>query len=67
MTHYEPSPGRTYALQARQAIAALRKQEPAVELEIRWCPAHKGILGNEVGDGWAKQAASDRTITASSG
>jgi len=27
--------GATYALQARQAIAALRKREPAVEIEIR--------------------------------
>ena len=59
MTHDEPGPGKTYTLQAGQAIAALRKQEPAVELEIRWCPAHKGIPGNEVADGWAKQAASE--------
>jgi len=58
MTHDEPGPGQTHALQAMQAIAALRKQEPAVEIEIRWCPAHKGIPGYEVVDGWAKQAAS---------
>ena len=37
----EPGPGQTCALQARQAIS-LRKREPAVEIEIRWCPAHKG-------------------------
>ena len=59
MTHDEPGPGQTYALQARQAIAALRKREPAVEIEIRWCPAHKGIPGNEIAVGWAKQAASE--------
>jgi len=59
MTHDEPGPGQTYTLQARQAITALRKQEPAVEIEIRWRPAHKGIPGNEVADGWAKQAASE--------
>jgi len=59
MTHDEPGPGQTYAIQARQAIAILRKQEPAIEIEINWCPAHKGIPGNEVADGWAKLAASE--------
>ena len=42
MTQDEPGPGQTFAIQARQAIAALRRQEPAVEIEIRWCPAHRG-------------------------
>jgi len=59
MTHDEPGPGQTYAVQARQAIAILRKQEPAIEIEIRWCPAHKGIPRNEVADKWAKLAASE--------
>jgi len=35
------------------------KQEPAVEIEIIWCPAQKGIPGNEVADEWAKLAASE--------
>jgi len=35
MTHDEPGPGQTHALQARKAIAALHKREPAVEIEIR--------------------------------
>jgi len=59
ITHDEPSPGQTHALQARKGIAALREQEPSVEIEIRWCPAHKGIPGNEIADGWARQAASE--------
>jgi len=46
---------QTYALKARKAIAALREREPTVEMEIRWCPAHKGILP----DGCAKRAASE--------
>ena len=54
-----PAHGQTYAIQARQAIAALRRQEPVVEIEIRWCPAYRGIPGNEVPDGWAKLAASE--------
>jgi len=59
MTHDEPGPGQTYALQARQAIAALCRQEPAVDIEIRWSPAHKRVPGNEAPDGWAKLAASE--------
>ena len=59
MMHDEPGPGQTYALQTRQAIAILHKQEPAVEIEICWCPAHKGIPGNEVTDKWVKLAASE--------
>ena len=59
MTHDEPGPGQTCAIQARQAIAILRKQEPAVEIETNWCPAHKGIPGNEVADEWAKLAANE--------
>ena len=42
MTHDEPGPGQIYALQAAKAIAALHEREPSVEIEIRWCPAHKG-------------------------
>ena len=38
MTYDKPGPGQTHALQARQAIAALRRQEPAVEIEIRATP-----------------------------
>ena len=59
MAHGETGPGQTYALQARKAIAALHERKPSVEIEIRWCPVHKGIPGNEVADGWAKQAASE--------
>jgi len=59
MAHDEPGPGQTHALQARKAIAALREREAAIVIEIRWRPAHKGIPGNEIADGWAKQAVSE--------
>ena len=57
MASDEPGPGQKYALQARKYIAALRKARPGITIEIRWCPAHKGVAGNEKADEWAKAAA----------
>jgi len=57
----EPGPGQQYALQARKHIASLRKARPGIIIEIRWCPAHKGIAGNEKADEWTKIAAEERT------
>jgi len=45
MASDEPGPGQKYALQARRHIAALRKARPGITIEIRWCPAHKGVAG----------------------
>jgi len=57
MASDEPGPGQQYALQARKHIATLRKARPGIVIEIRWCPTHKGIAGNEKADEWAKVAA----------
>jgi hypothetical protein len=54
MTLDEPGPGQVYALEARKHIATLSQREPAVAIELRWCPAHKGVPGNEKADEWAK-------------
>jgi len=59
MASDEPGPGQQYALQARKHIAALRRARPGIVIEIRWCPAHKGIAGNEKADEWAKTAAEE--------
>jgi len=32
-----------------------RAKEPGVKIEIRWCPSHQCIEGNEVADEWAKK------------
>jgi len=58
----EPGPGQKYALEARRRIAALRTKEPNVRIEIRWCPSHQGIEGNEVADEWAKLAADEPDV-----
>ena len=57
MTSDEPGPGQKYALEARRHIATLRAKGPNVKVEIRWCPSHLGIEGNDIADEWAKLAA----------
>jgi len=34
-------------------------EDPGAKTEIRWCPSHQGIEGNEVADEWAKLAADE--------
>jgi len=59
MTSEEPGPGQQYAIEARRQVAALKRARPGIRIEIRWCPAHKGVPGNEKADAWAKLAAEE--------
>jgi ribonuclease HI len=46
MVSEDPGPGQKYAIMARQHIVTLRRARPDITIEIRWCPAHKGVSGN---------------------
>jgi len=35
----------------------LTRARPDITIEIRWCPAHKGVIGNEKAYEWAKLVA----------
>jgi len=54
MSTEELGPGQKYAVEARQHIATLRRAAPDITIEIRWCPAHEGVDGNEKADEWTK-------------
>jgi len=55
----EPGPGQKYAVLARKWIAVPRAVRPKMRIEIRWCPVHEGVEGNEKADEWAVQAAGE--------
>ena len=43
----------------RKHIAKLQRVIPGITIEIRWCPAHEGVEGNEKADEWAKLVAEE--------
>ena len=55
----EPGPAQRYARQAREWRKELRKRDRNLRVELRWCPAHSGVAGNEEADKWAKQVAEE--------
>ena len=59
MASEEPGRGQQYALQASKHITALQRARPGIIIEIRWCPAHKLVEGNEKVDEWAEVASEE--------
>ena len=60
MASDEPGPGqKKYALQVRKHIRTLPRVESGITIEVRWCPAHEGVEGNEKADEWVKLAAEE--------
>jgi len=60
-------PDKKYALRVRKHIAVLRKARPDIIIEIRWCPAHKRVPGNEKANEWAKLVAEEPDTCGSNG
>jgi len=52
MTHDEPGPGQTYALEARQAIAALRRQSRSRSVGARRTKESQGTRPRTSGPNW---------------
>jgi hypothetical protein len=44
-----------------QSVGNSRRISPSntIEIEIRWCPAHQGIAGDEKADDWARLEAEE--------
>jgi len=59
MVSNEPGPGQKYTLKARRHITSIQRGVPGAIIEIRWCPAHEGVEGNEKADEWAKLMADE--------
>jgi len=55
----EPGPGQQYTLEAREWVAQFRKTRPGGSIELRWCPAHEGVEGNERADKEANLSAEE--------
>ena len=55
----EPGPGQLYALKAREWVGRLRRTRPGMSIELRCCPAHEGVEGNERADREANVAAEE--------
>ena len=51
-------PGQQWARAALEVYARLAARDN--EVTIRWVPAHSGVVGNEMVDGFAKEAASSQ-------
>jgi hypothetical protein len=47
MASEERGPEQMCAIEAQRYITMLRRARPDIIIEVRWCPAHKDVPGNE--------------------
>ena len=59
-----PGPGQQMAI--RGIIGATRAYQQGADISIHWVPGHAGVVGNEIADQWAVDAAT-RELRASGG
>ena len=59
VTSDDSDQGQQCAIAVRRHIAELRCKEPEISIEIRWCPSHCKIEGNEGADGRAMLATDE--------
>lgn len=51
-----PGPGQLMAI--RGIIGATRIHQQGADISVHWAPGHAGVVGNEIADQWAMDAAS---------
>jgi hypothetical protein len=55
----EPGRSQMYAIPARKHNMGLSRAGPGIISKLRWCPAYKGVPGNEKAGEWTKLAAEE--------
>lgn len=55
-TLMKPSPGHHLLDAFHKAVGVIKQRHPGIDIQIKWFPAHQGIIGNEAADSAAAKA-----------